>query len=296
VIYLVAVLIACSIGLLTLAVAQLIPARSAAVDQRLIELQQISSGKLGGGPVARRGTRARPVAEVIRSWERRSERAAPTAAPPGSCSSRPASAARCRLGLLGCPDGASGGAGSSASCSLRRPGSGHAPHLRADLRRGFGWIAPPFYVGGRREAPPEGAAEGTARCARFMVVCVEAGLGLNQAIVRVSDEIRHISELMSQELALVNFEIRAGTPREDALRNLGERTGWRTSAPRRHAHPDGSLRHLRGPGAPGPVRHPSHQAASAGGGGGGERRRSRCSFPWSSSSFRLSSSSRWVPR
>ncbi|MEJ2547892.1 MAG: type II secretion system F family protein [Gemmatimonadota bacterium] len=59
----------------------------------------------------------------------------------------------------------------------------------------------------------------------MLVVCVEAGLGLNQAIVRVSDEVEHISAAMSEELQIVNLEIRAGTPREDALRHLGERTG-----------------------------------------------------------------------
>jgi tight adherence protein C len=59
----------------------------------------------------------------------------------------------------------------------------------------------------------------------MLVVCVEAGLGLNQAIVRVSDEVEHISAAMSEELQIVNLEIRAGTPREEALRHLGERTG-----------------------------------------------------------------------
>jgi tight adherence protein C len=58
-----------------------------------------------------------------------------------------------------------------------------------------------------------------------MVTCVEAGLGLNQAIMRVAEEIRHISTELSKELMMVNFEIRAGRPREEALRNLGERTG-----------------------------------------------------------------------
>ena len=59
----------------------------------------------------------------------------------------------------------------------------------------------------------------------MLVVCVEAGLGLNQAIVRVSDEVEHISEEMSEELQIVNLEIRAGTPREEALHHLGTRTG-----------------------------------------------------------------------
>ena len=59
----------------------------------------------------------------------------------------------------------------------------------------------------------------------MMVVCVEAGLALNQALLRVSEEIVHISPLMGEQLALVNLEIRAGTAREEALRNLGDRTG-----------------------------------------------------------------------
>ncbi|MGD8277556.1 MAG: type II secretion system F family protein [Gemmatimonadota bacterium] len=59
----------------------------------------------------------------------------------------------------------------------------------------------------------------------LLVVCVEAGLGLNQALVRVSEEIRHLSQVMSQELLYTNSEIRAGTPRDEALRHLAERTG-----------------------------------------------------------------------
>ena len=58
-----------------------------------------------------------------------------------------------------------------------------------------------------------------------MVVCVEAGLGLNQALVRVSEEIERLSPVLSEQLALVNLEIRAGTGREEAFRNMGERTG-----------------------------------------------------------------------
>ena len=59
----------------------------------------------------------------------------------------------------------------------------------------------------------------------LLVVCVESGLGLNQALVRVSDDIRHMSPLMSTELLYTNAEIRAGTPREEALRHLADRTG-----------------------------------------------------------------------
>ena len=59
----------------------------------------------------------------------------------------------------------------------------------------------------------------------MLVVCVEAGLGLNQALVRVSEEIDRVSPVLSEQLALVNLEMRAGTAREEALRNLAERTG-----------------------------------------------------------------------
>jgi tight adherence protein C len=59
----------------------------------------------------------------------------------------------------------------------------------------------------------------------MLVVSVEAGLGLNQALVRVSEEIYRLSPVLSEQLALVNLEIRAGTSREEALRNLAERTG-----------------------------------------------------------------------
>ena len=59
----------------------------------------------------------------------------------------------------------------------------------------------------------------------LLVVSVEAGLGLNQALVRVAEEIDRMSPVLSEQLSLVNLEIRAGTSREEALRNLGERTG-----------------------------------------------------------------------
>ena len=89
----------------------------------------------------------------------------------------------------------------------------------------FGWIAPTFYVGFRVKKRQKEIVKALPDALDLLVVCVEAGLGLNAAIVRVSQEIDHVSQLMSDQLALVNLEIRAGTPRDEALRNLGERTG-----------------------------------------------------------------------
>jgi len=59
----------------------------------------------------------------------------------------------------------------------------------------------------------------------LMVVCVEAGQGLNAAIKRVSDDLMESSPIIARELLLVNLEIMAGLEREQALKNLGERTG-----------------------------------------------------------------------
>jgi tight adherence protein C len=59
----------------------------------------------------------------------------------------------------------------------------------------------------------------------LMTVCVEAGLGTEAALNRVADDMVHKSEALSDELRLVNLELRAGAPRERALRNLAIRTG-----------------------------------------------------------------------
>jgi len=57
------------------------------------------------------------------------------------------------------------------------------------------------------------------------VICVEAGLALDQAVMRVGEDLRHAHQELSDEFHLVNLEMRAGKPRAEALRNLAERTG-----------------------------------------------------------------------
>jgi len=59
----------------------------------------------------------------------------------------------------------------------------------------------------------------------LMVVSVEAGLSLNAALNRVSEELRELHPEMHYEMDLVNLEIRVGRSRDEALRNLAERTG-----------------------------------------------------------------------
>jgi tight adherence protein C len=57
----------------------------------------------------------------------------------------------------------------------------------------------------------------------LLVVSVEAGLGLDQALQRVSDELTFAHPELCEELRLINLELRAGTARADALHNLAKR-------------------------------------------------------------------------
>jgi tight adherence protein C len=57
------------------------------------------------------------------------------------------------------------------------------------------------------------------------VICVEAGLALDQALLRVGQDLHHAHPDLSDEFHLVNLEMRAGKPRVEALRNLVDRTG-----------------------------------------------------------------------
>jgi tight adherence protein C len=59
----------------------------------------------------------------------------------------------------------------------------------------------------------------------LMVIAVEAGLGLDQAIQYVGTELRNAHKEFTEEFMLTNLEIRAGKRRGDALKNLGERAG-----------------------------------------------------------------------
>jgi tight adherence protein C len=66
---------------------------------------------------------------------------------------------------------------------------------------------------------------GLADALDLTVICVEAGLSLDQALSRVGEELKHAHPELSNEFHLVNLEMRAGKPRAEALRNLAERTG-----------------------------------------------------------------------
>jgi tight adherence protein C len=66
---------------------------------------------------------------------------------------------------------------------------------------------------------------GLADALDLMVVSVEAGLGLNAAMMKVASELRDVHTAIAVEFELANLEIRVGRERDEALRNLAERTG-----------------------------------------------------------------------
>jgi len=88
-----------------------------------------------------------------------------------------------------------------------------------------GWMVPIFVVGARTRRRQKSMINALPDALDLLVVCVEAGLALNQAMVRVSEEITNVSAVLGEQFALTNLEIRAGTPRADALRNFSDRTG-----------------------------------------------------------------------
>ncbi len=59
----------------------------------------------------------------------------------------------------------------------------------------------------------------------LMVVCVEAGLGLDQAMRRVADEMKTSYPVIAEEFGIANFQLQMGRPRAEVLHELGVRTG-----------------------------------------------------------------------
>ena len=59
----------------------------------------------------------------------------------------------------------------------------------------------------------------------LLVICMEAGLGMDQALIRIGEELQLAHKDLSDELLFIRLEQRAGTPRVEAWRNMANRTG-----------------------------------------------------------------------
>ena len=88
-----------------------------------------------------------------------------------------------------------------------------------------GWILPRFFLEKKVAKRQEILRLSLPDALDLMVVSVEAGLGLDQAIQHVARELQVSHPQLSEEMSLVMLEMRAGKRRSDALRNFAERTG-----------------------------------------------------------------------
>ena len=87
-----------------------------------------------------------------------------------------------------------------------------------------GFFGPNEYVRMAAKRRQKQIQRGLANSLDLMVVCVESGLGLDQAIMQVAKELEQAHPEISEELAIVNLELKAGKRRPEALRNLADRT------------------------------------------------------------------------
>ncbi len=89
----------------------------------------------------------------------------------------------------------------------------------------FGFYLPDIWLKIRTANRKDKITRGFPDALDLLVVCVEAGMGLDAAINRVAEEISLSNKILSDELKVLNLELRAGKPRRDALQDLAVRTG-----------------------------------------------------------------------
>ena len=89
---------------------------------------------------------------------------------------------------------------------------------------GLGFLAPDYWLSNRIAARQMKLRLGLPEALDLIVICVEAGLTMDKATMRTSEEMRISQPAIADELHLVCLEQRAGCPRSDAWRHVGERT------------------------------------------------------------------------
>jgi tight adherence protein C len=89
---------------------------------------------------------------------------------------------------------------------------------------GLGYLAPDFWLGRRIAKRQQRIKLGLPTVRDFLSICIEAGLGMDQATARTAEELRRAQPDLSDELDLVVLEQRAGRPRSDAWKQFAERT------------------------------------------------------------------------
>lgn len=104
------------------------------------------------------------------------------------------------------------------------PGSENLP-LLVVAGAVMGYAAPGAWVDWEAKRRQRRIRRGLPDALDLLVICVESGLGLDQAIMQTAKEMEIAHRDISEEFALVGVEMKAGVRRADALRHLGERSG-----------------------------------------------------------------------
>jgi tight adherence protein C len=99
-----------------------------------------------------------------------------------------------------------------------------SPFVVFGIAGGLGYLAPDYWLDYRIRTRASAIQEGLPDLLDLMVVCLEAGLSIDQATIRSSEEMRFSHPAIAEELSLVMLEVRAGQPRMQAWRRLAERT------------------------------------------------------------------------
>lgn len=90
---------------------------------------------------------------------------------------------------------------------------------------GMGFFLPEIWLFLAKRSRVEKLTNALPDCLDLLVVSVEAGLGLDAAIQRVGQEMKHVHVELSEEFALCNMEVQMGITRSEALKNLALRSG-----------------------------------------------------------------------
>ena len=101
----------------------------------------------------------------------------------------------------------------------------YSPFFILALALGAGFLLPQIWLQLRIKARQKRLRLALPDGLDLLVICVEVGLGLDQALLRVAQELKIVHPELSDELNLVNLEMRVGKTRIEALRELGRRTG-----------------------------------------------------------------------
>jgi tight adherence protein C len=89
----------------------------------------------------------------------------------------------------------------------------------------LGYVVPGFYIGRKTTLRQKAIQNGLPDALDLLTLCVEAGGGLDQSIVKTTEELKLAHPALAEELGYVTTEMRAGKPRIEAFRNLAQRTG-----------------------------------------------------------------------